>query len=103
MPNLLDARQRMEQRLAVARGAGTGLLPALQALAQARDTAPGTNLQSLNFHDGALEMKLSAPDASSLDRLSQSLQQQRLAGGPARRHQYRRRLRGPHPGARQLI
>ena len=72
-PNLLDARKRMEQRLAVARGAGTGLLPALQALAQARDAAPGTNLQSLNFHNGAVEMKLSAPDASSLDHLNQTL------------------------------
>ncbi len=72
-PNLLDARKRMEQRLAVARGAGTGLLPALQALAQARDAVPGTNLQSLNFHNGAVEMKLSAPDASSLDHLNQTL------------------------------
>ena len=56
-----------------ARGAGGGLLPALQALAQARDSAPGTSVQSLNFHSGSLEMKLSAPDASSLDRVSQSL------------------------------
>jgi general secretion pathway protein L len=72
-PNLLDARKRMEQRLAAARGAGTGLLPALQALAQARGAAPGTNLQSLNFHNGAVEMKLSAPDASSLDHLNQTL------------------------------
>jgi general secretion pathway protein L len=72
-PNLLDARKRMEQRLAAARGAGTGLLPALQALAQARDATPGTSLQSLNFHNGAVEMKLSAPDASSLDHLNQAL------------------------------
>src|SRR3984885_2450096 len=69
----LDARRRMEQRLLAARGAGGGLLPALQALALARDSAPGTSVQSLNFHFGSLEMKLSAPDASSLDRLSQSL------------------------------
>ena len=68
-----DARHRMEQRLSAARGAGGGLLPALQALAQARDSAPGTNVQALNFHGGSLEMKLSAPDASSLDRLNQSL------------------------------
>jgi general secretion pathway protein L len=68
-----EARRLMERRLAGARGAGEGLLPALQALAQARDTAPGTSVQSLNFHAGSLEMKLLAPDASSLDRLSQSL------------------------------
>jgi general secretion pathway protein L len=68
-----EARRLMERRLAGARGAGEGLLPALQALAQARDHAPGTSVQSLNFHTGTLEMKLSAPDATSLDRLSQSL------------------------------
>ncbi|HEY2339375.1 MAG TPA: type II secretion system protein GspL [Steroidobacteraceae bacterium] len=68
-----EARPLMERRLTGARGAGEGLLPALQALAQARDAAPGTSVQSLNFHGGSLEMKLSAPDATSLDRLSQSL------------------------------
>jgi len=68
-----EARRLMEKRLAGARGAGGGLLPALQALVQARDSAPGTSVQSLNFHGGALEMKLSAPDATSLDRVSQSL------------------------------
>jgi general secretion pathway protein L len=68
-----DARRRMEQRLAATRGAGGGLLPALQALAQARDTAPGTSVQALNFHSGMLDMKLSAPDATSLDRISQFL------------------------------
>jgi general secretion pathway protein L len=68
-----DARRRMEQRLVATRGAGGGLLPALQALTQARDTAPGTSVQALNFHSGLLDMKLSAPDATSLDRISQSL------------------------------
>jgi hypothetical protein len=42
-------------------------------------------VQSLNFHGGALEMKLSAPDATSLDRLSQTLRnngwQADLTGG----------------------
>jgi general secretion pathway protein L len=80
-----DARGRMEQRLGMARGAGGGLLPALQALVQARDSAPGTSVQSLNYHSGALELKLSAPDATSLDRLSQALRsngwQADLAGG----------------------
>jgi len=80
-----DARRLMEKRLVGVRGAGSGLLPALQALVQARDAAPGTSVQSLNFHGGALEMKLSAPDATSLDRLSQSLRsngwQADLTGG----------------------
>ena len=51
-----EARRVMERRIAGGRGAGEGLLPALQALVQARNTAPGTNVQSLNFHGGALEM-----------------------------------------------
>ena len=80
-----EARRLMERRIAGGRGAGEGLLPALQALVQARNTAPGTNVQSLNFHGGALEMKLSAPDATSLDRLSQTLRsngwQADLTGG----------------------
>jgi general secretion pathway protein L len=80
-----EARRLMERRIAGGRGAGEGLLPALQALVQARATAPGTSVQSLNFHGGALEMKLSAPDATSLDRLSQTLRsngwQADLTGG----------------------
>jgi general secretion pathway protein L len=66
-----NARRSMEQRLAVTRGAGGGLLPALQALVQARDSAPGTSVQALNYHSGTVEMKLSAPDATSLDRIGQ--------------------------------
>ncbi len=72
-PNVLDARQRMEARLAAARGAGSGLLPALQALAQARTQTPGTNLQSVAFKNGSVELKLQAPDATSLDHLSQAM------------------------------
>lgn len=70
-----DLRQQMEDRLRVVRGGGgsNGLLGALQALAQARSAAPGTSLQSLNFHDGGLEMTLNAPDAASLNRLSEQL------------------------------
>jgi type II secretory pathway component PulL len=75
----------MEQRLVSARGAGGGLLAALQALAQARATAPGTRVQALGFHNGALDMKLAAPDAASLDRLNQALRsngwQAELTGG----------------------
>jgi type II secretory pathway component PulL len=84
-PGIGEPRRRVEQRLNATRGAGGGLLPALQALAQARDSAPGTSVQALNFHGGAVEMKLAAPDAASLDRLSQSLRSNGwtadLAGG----------------------
>src|SRR5256884_454385 len=57
----------------------------LQALAQARDATPGMSVQALQFHGGALDMKLSAPDAASLDRVSQALRnsgwQADLTGG----------------------
>lgn len=74
-PGTGDARQRMEQRLAVVRNGGGagGLLGALQAVAQARGSAAGTSVQSLNFHDGLLELTLNAPDAASLDHMSQQL------------------------------
>jgi general secretion pathway protein L len=82
-----DARRHMEQRLAALRSGGgaSGLLGALQALAQARGGTPGTSLQSLNFHDGVLELTLNAPDAESLAHLSQQLRssgwQADLVGG----------------------
>jgi type II secretion system protein L len=72
--NTINARRRMEQRLASVRGGGgTGLLPALGALVQARSAAPGTVLEALSFREGALELKIAAPDADSLDRINQSL------------------------------
>ena len=71
----LNARMRMEARLnaAHANASSGGLLSALEAVAQARNAAPGTVVQALSFHEGALEMKVSAPDASSLDRVTQTL------------------------------
>jgi type II secretion system protein L len=71
----LDARRRMEQRLAAAQSGGGpgGLLPALQALVQARSAAPGATLQALTLRQGAVEVKIAAKDASSLDHMSQSL------------------------------
>ena len=83
-PGTADARRRMEQRLAAVRNGGgsSGLLSALQAVAQARG---GSSVQSLNFHDGLLELTLNAPDAASLDHLSQQLRnggwQADLVGG----------------------
>lgn len=86
-PGTADARRRMEQRLAEVHSGGgaSGLLGALQAVAQARGGASGTSVQSLNFHDGLLELTLNAPDAASLDHLSQQLRnggwQADLVGG----------------------
>jgi len=70
-----DPRRRMEKQLLdlTSRGSAGGLLPALDALAQAHASAPMTAIQALNFHDGTLEMQLSAPDATTLDHVIQSL------------------------------
>jgi general secretion pathway protein L len=81
-----DARRLMEQRLALSRGINTGLLAALEAMVQARGTLPGAvQVSSLNYHNGLIDLKLTAPDASSLDRLSAALRssgwQAQLQGG----------------------
>ena len=78
-------------------GGGTGgFLPALQAVVQARSAAPGTTLQALSFRQGTVDMKLSAKDASSLDRMSQSLRangwQAELTSGNATSNGYEGRI-----------
>ena len=94
--NPLDIRKHLEARVAAARGAGGGLLPALQALAQARGSTPGTSVKALNFHGGSLEMTLGAPDAASLAQLSQTLRengwQADLGGGSNTADGYQGRL-----------
>ena len=64
----------MESKLVAVRGSGgSGLLPALGAFAEARNSVPGTTVQAMSFHDGALVLKMAAPNADALDRLSQLL------------------------------
>ncbi|HEV2270658.1 MAG TPA: type II secretion system protein GspL [Steroidobacteraceae bacterium] len=77
-PDTYEARRQMEQRLAAARAsqAAGGFLQALQALVQAHQAAPEAVLEALTFHDGALELKASAPSVEALDRLSRQLTQQ---------------------------
>jgi general secretion pathway protein L len=69
-----DGRKLLEARLAAARASTTnGLLPALEALVQAKSAAPGATVEALSFQHGALELKVAATDASSLDRIGQAL------------------------------
>ena len=42
-------------------------------LAEALVAAPGARLQSLDFRDGVLQLKLRAGDAQALERINQSL------------------------------
>ncbi len=74
--NTVDARRRMEQRLMQVRGGGGtsgGLLGALGAVVEARSSSPGTTVQALSFRDGALDLKMAAPNADSLDQVSRTL------------------------------
>ncbi|HTW38569.1 MAG TPA: type II secretion system protein GspL [Steroidobacteraceae bacterium] len=71
--NTIDARRRMEQRLATLKGGGSGLLSALDALAQARVGTQGTVLRALNFRESGLDLTLSAPNVEALDHISQNL------------------------------
>ena len=69
-----DSRKLLEARLAAARASTTsGLLPALEALVQAKSAAPGATVEALSFQHGSLELKVAATDASSLDRIGQAL------------------------------
>jgi general secretion pathway protein L len=96
--NTTDARRRMQQRLVSARGGGefAGLLPALGALVVARNGAPGTVVQALSFREGAVDLKLAAPNAESLDRISRALRdngwQADLTAGNAAKAGYEGRI-----------
>jgi type II secretory pathway component PulL len=73
-PNTPNARKAMEAQLSAARAASTsGLLPGLEALVQAHSAAPGSIVQALSFRNGAMDLKVAAPDAASLDRIGQAL------------------------------
>ena len=74
MASTPDARKTMEAKLAAVHAAtSSGLLPALEALTQARSTVPGSVIQALSFHNGSFDLKVAAPDAASLDRMGQAL------------------------------
>jgi type II secretory pathway component PulL len=74
MANTPNARKVMETKLAAVRAATTsGLLPALEAMVQARSSVPGSVVQALSFRNGSFDLKVSAPDAASLDRMGQNL------------------------------
>ena len=72
--NATNARRRVAQRLDEIRGGGGGtLLPALAALAAAKNAAPSTTLEGINFREGVLNLRVIAPDAASLDAIGQQL------------------------------
>lgn len=73
--NAIDARRRMEARLAAIRGGdaagGQGLLPALGVLGGAVAQVPEATLEALSFRGSVLDLKVGATDVGSLERLRQ--------------------------------
>ncbi len=69
--NAVDARRRMEHRLALARGGGNGegLLEVLDATGQAFAQVPGVTIDALSYRGNVLDLKVAAKDVTSLDRL----------------------------------
>lgn len=73
-------RRALEARMQAVAGGGSPrgeLMPLLAALAAARQNVPVAELDALSYRPGALQLKLSAPDAATLEAFSQALR----AGG----------------------
>jgi general secretion pathway protein L len=71
-----DLRKRMEERLARGSGGGNGegeLMHLLAAVAAAHDNVPVTRVDSLNFKPGEMQLRVTGPDATSLEKLSEAL------------------------------
>jgi len=103
--NATDARRRIEQRLLEVRGGGAGgaLLPALAAIANARGSVPSATIEGITFRDGTLDLRITAPDAASLDAIGQQLRaaswQADILGGSSNGDAYRGRLQVRKAGA----
>ena len=103
--NPTNARRRVEARLAEIRGGGGNgaLLPALSAIANARNAAPSASIEGLTFRDGTIDLRITAPDAASLDAIGQQLRaaswQADILGGSANGDSYRGRLQVKKAGA----
>lgn len=80
--NAVDARRRMEARLATIRGTGgaggENLLEVLSVMAQAFAQVPGTSIEALSFRGNVLDLKVAAKDVAALDNLQNLVVQRGL-------------------------
>jgi general secretion pathway protein L len=95
--NATNARRRVEIRLAEVKSGGGGtLLPVLSAIASARSAAPTATIEVITFREGTVDLRITAPDAASLDAIGQQLRaanwQADILGGSANGDGYRGRL-----------
>ncbi|MBC8026368.1 MAG: hypothetical protein H7Y89_10275 [Steroidobacteraceae bacterium] len=102
--NATNARRRVEQRLAEVKSGGGGtLLPVLSAIANARTAAPTATIEVITFREGTVDLRITAPDAASLDAIGQQLRaanwQADILGGSANGDGYRGRLQIRKAGA----
>jgi general secretion pathway protein L len=70
---MVDARAQMQGVLGTQAAAGTGLLPAVSALAQAMAQAPSARIEAMSYRGNALELRLTAPTVESLDGIKQAM------------------------------
>jgi type II secretion system protein L len=76
-----DPRMQMQLRLERIRHSGPGpenFLRALQVFSGALAATPKTTIDSLSYHEGALEMKVTAPSLAELSQLSKLVGKQGL-------------------------
>lgn len=103
VPDLIagrDPRRQVEARLKMVRGVSAGasgdLLEAVSAFSAARSAAPEAQLQGISYQTGALEVRLAAPGAASIERIRERLQaagwQATLKGGAGRGASFEGRL-----------
>jgi general secretion pathway protein L len=103
VPNLTpgrDPRRQVEARLKTVRGVSAGssgdLLDAVSAFSAARSAAPDAQLEGISYQTGALEVRLKAPAAASIERIRERLQaagwQATLKGGAGRGTSFEGRL-----------
>jgi general secretion pathway protein L len=102
--NATNARRRVEIRLAEVKSGGGGtLLPVLSAIANARAAAPTATIEVITFREGTVDLRITAPDAASLDAIGQQLRaanwQADILGGSANGDGYRGRLQIRRAGA----
>jgi type II secretory pathway component PulL len=70
--NAIDARRRMEARLAAIRGGGgTGesLVDVMSVIGNAFSQVPDTSIEALSYRANVLDLRVSAKDTPSLERL----------------------------------
>ncbi len=70
---VVDVRAQLQGALGSAGGAGSGLLAAMSALAQATAQAPAARIEAVSFRGNALELRLTAPTIESLDGIKQGM------------------------------